>query len=365
MDPVTYLAAHAAPADAAHAANVCLMRYGRGRGGGGGGGNHSAAARYPFGNPVSIEREHVAHVRMTPYWVAEKSDGVRVALVLTRTPGARTPVAVLLGRDDAASLLEVTCHAHFFNDSVFDAELVPYGGGGGGPDALLLLVFDAAVLAGDASVAHLPLSERRAVLDAVLPSQVVGDAAARATAVAELRIVAADAAVHVVAQPMLPLFGPRYRRDAALDDVAALHAALRHASDGYILTPEDAPAALPGTAPAVFKLKTVHTLDLRWNAGELWYASGDDDFPLHGIAAAAPFLAAARTADALWARLRDVAPGAVVEVGVHVGGVGGDAAVYLSFERVRVDRAGPNQTLCATRTFASARDAVTLADVLP
>ena len=79
----------------------------------------------PAPNPISIERKHLGNLRRNQYVVAEKSDGVRYLLLLTRDLQGRN-VAVMADRTYRFWEVEVLASAAYFDSggSLFDGELV-------------------------------------------------------------------------------------------------------------------------------------------------------------------------------------------------------------------------------------------------
>ena len=78
--------------------------------------------RNPCAQPVSLERKHLPLLNDGHYVVAEKSDGVRYTLFLTRAEGAE--VAFLIDRKLSMYQVPVAARKGFFDGSIFDGELV-------------------------------------------------------------------------------------------------------------------------------------------------------------------------------------------------------------------------------------------------
>lgn len=294
-------------------------------------GRYSERFSYPFSNPVSITRQHVPLVHAQPYWVAEKTDGVRVCLVLTcRADGTRT--SVLIDRRGQVYGLPVRASEDLFHGSVFDGELVRVEGSGSA--TYKYLVFDVAAIAGVTvgGVADEPYSGRRKLVANLFDE---------------------GAPLITCLHPNLT-FVPKHM--VLLGDVrsgaAQLPRADGHASDGYMLTPENGPVPPPGIDRSTFKVKAVHTVDFLWSDGMLWFGDGESRHPV--------------------TRLRDdvivdvasfegVPAGVIVETVPELLPTG---ALSLRLDKQRPDRAAPNGTVSAQGTLQSARDAVTIEDVV-
>jgi hypothetical protein len=348
MDPETEFFEKLPPAnaDARGAAMGLLASLGR-----------TSRSKYPFGNPVSIERRHVPLVSRTPYWLAEKTDGLRVCLVLAQTPASTSAplVAVLLDRTGKAANVAIAGPDIYFAGSVFDGELVWR------PSTrdFALLVFDVAACAGDSGeVGSKPYSVRRAQLDLTFPKTCVVTPDARGSLVSKGFLVG-------VPMPSLPTLHILSKNAVPLSSAAKLLEALPtlpHASDGFVLTPDLAPAPPPGVAWDVFKVKRVHTLDLLWSGGQLWYGNADQLVALGSLAL--PDLPTPTFDASEFAHLRS---GTVVEVSPETSGgsSSGWKGLKLLFLKPRPDKDEPNNVTCVTLTLKSVLDNVQLKDIAP
>jgi hypothetical protein len=284
-------------------------------------GRHNPHA-YPFGNPVSIEKCHLPIVRSVQYWVTEKTDGTRVCLMFT-TSDKNIPMAVLMDRVGNMYGFPCRCESELFAGSVFDTELVY--------DALAgtyaLYVFDAAMLEGELLRTE-GLSERLEIIADVVSS------------------IASN----------LPNLTLRAKQMFPLSDIPKLLEMTHrggHASDGYILTPEREQASMPGTAWAIFKIKSIHTLDLLWIDGVLWYGSGEELLRMDAL----PDWEVEHVAT----DFTGVSSGSIVECAVEIVKEG---QLKLAVKLPRPDKTVPNNALCVIRTIASIRDAVSIHDVI-
>jgi len=308
---------------------------------------------YPFGNPVSIERTHVPVVKQLPYWVAEKTDGMRMALICTRSPDTTQAVSYVMDRVGRLYGIPVLAPRQIFDGSLFDAELVFEPAVHG----YKLYIFDVAMLRGSADIAKRPTSDRLAAIHAifskadVVPTLTANDDDNRAAALLSGKMLCARPDVALVAKPMF--------RTSDAQALAASVATLAHATDGYILTPEGEGASDPGVAWTTFKIKTCHTIDLLWSAGMLWYGEGETLFPisdlrLDGLAATPSFHAVEYSG----------IEGCIVEASPIASSSAAGTTLTLAFVKTRPDREAPNNAVCVSRTLKSALDAVVLEDVM-
>jgi hypothetical protein len=301
---------------------------------------------FPFGNPVSIERSHVAVIKQLPYWVAEKTDGVRVAIICTRTPGTTQAVSYIMDRMGQLYGLPLLCSQRVFDGSLFDAELVHEPD----TDTYAVQVFDVAALHGDACIGKASFTARRAVLQTLFHASDADWTADRSSALLTGRILSGRRDLHFVAKPAFQLTN--------CDALQTAVSELRHATDGYILTPDGEGASEPGTAWTTYKVKTCHTIDLLWSANTLWYGEGDTLYPILDL------------------RIHDDADvlitfdktefktdaGCIVEVSPSIRADG--ATLHLTFVKARPDRDTPNNVVCVCRTLKSALDNICLDDVI-
>lgn len=300
---------------------------------------------YPFGNPVSIERRHVPEVRAMAYWATEKTDGVRVCILMTRTAAPTTPqvdVAYLMDRTGRLYGFPVSCVGSFFDGTLLDAELVYKPALG----QHVLYVFDVAVIDG-VDVSSDPLSARLQTIREAVPSGMLMDDAARRTALFERFLLCTKAGVHILSKTM-------YQLPSQAPQLLAALPGLGHASDGFVLTPEHEPASRPGTAWSVYKIKTTHTMDLQWTSGRLWYGNAADLHPLDSIIGAPAVIQPL-------AEPLPVLDFTIVEMAPRLQP---DGSFKLEFQQARPDRDAPNNLTCVLRTLQSALDAVQLSDFM-
>lgn len=275
-----------------------------------------ANQRFPFGNPVSVENTHLSQLASCPYFIADKSDGVRTCMVMCRA--GTMFCSVLLDRSGNAYGLPVTADALFFEGTVVDAEVVVTSTG-----TFRILAFDTCCIAGNKEVEYMPLSARLDLMG---------------TSLVHVEVMAAPLTV----KRMFALGDV----DAAAD-LAAYVAGLEYATDGYILTPEGEPTCQPGTAAQIFKVKECHTMDFLWSGNMLWYGDHKDLFPISGLQLA--FQAS---------QLAHVSNGTIVEMSPQQAKDG--KVVMLHFAQSRPDKDTPNAYMTVTRTLQSILDALTL-----
>jgi hypothetical protein len=149
---------------------------------------------------------------------------------------------------------------------------------------------------------------------------------------------------------LVPRAAVHTKRMFALGDaggIAAHVSGLHYATDGFILTPNrDGPPG-PGTAPNIYKLKTCHTLDFLWNAGQLWFGEAEEMLP-------ASYFGLSYDA----AQLRAVPFGTIVEMAPQQDKDGNVVMLHLFL--TRPDKNTANSFVTVQRTLQSVRDNVTL-----
>lgn len=208
----------------------------------------------PAPNPVSLHREHLESLRTHQYVVAEKTDGVRYLLVISRFKSGK-PYAVLVDR--AFSMFQVQLYApsYIYKGSVFDGEMVLDKKA----KSRVFHVFDAVVVGGK-SVRRKNFIERYHIFNALfLPA---GEAH---TDIKKLHKTAAKGKIVSIPETSkrLPLtfrckvFMPFNLFGSLTRDVQNL----THASDGFIFTPVNC-EILKNTHRTMFKWKFEPTIDL-------------------------------------------------------------------------------------------------------
>ena len=262
--------------------------------------------RFPGSSPCSLERADFPKLRAQPYWVCEKTDGVRFLLYCTEHDGKT--VAALVDRALAFYLVPLAAvPTSMFQGSVVDCELARDKRDG----SWALLAFDAYVVCGVSLWAQ-PFSRRMACLRRAL---------------AHYRASPEDPATLRLKDFFPGTMMAEFRRGEA-------ERSAQWAIDGVVLTPELS-RAVPGRHTELFKLKTKHTVD---------FLVGDDG---RSLAVYDP----KRKEHAVVARLgKDAAPGAVVECSFN--------GLTWKMECERRDKGTANDTLTYTKTLVNMREAI-------
>ena len=266
------------------------------------------ARKFPGSNPCSLERANFPKLKQQPYFLCEKTDGIRVLLFCCRY--ADMNVCVIVDRTMAMWLLPLRAVPRaMFQGSVVDTELAFNKV----EKQWQLLAFDAYVVSG-VPVYAMPFSHRMAALQ-------------RATAVYQYH--AGDPAPLTI-KSFLPagMFGAYLEHEA--------NACAFFAVDGLILTPELSPATL-GRHTELFKLKIKHTID---------FLVGPDCVSLH-------VYDPAKRAHVAVATLRQSAePNSIVECQCAADG-------RWDLVTVRKDKQTANDRLTYERTLVNMREAIT------
>lgn len=318
-------------------------------------GEASFGSRNPAPQPVSLERSHLALLKERQYVVADKSDGVRMCLFLTRVSSGREH-AVLVDRKLSVYQVPVAAVSRCFDGSLFDGELVWSSSG-----SHMFLVFDAVAWRGDvASVAHEPLPRRLELVRRVFDlgaDEVIGADAASVKA-KEGKVVCGGNAHGLSFRPKscFPL--------EMLPTLLRQLPTTPYRVDGLILTPVDDPVRC-GRHPFMYKFKWNHTLDLQANCAtrELCVGAGaarpSERVPLpEGLCAAPDF----------WSALQDIMkPGdspinLIVECSLEQQQEQ-PSTVFLQLEAIRRDKSHPNSLFTVTRTLQSFEDHLTLEEL--
>ena len=272
--------------------------------------------RYPGPNPVSLDRSQFGQLASRPYYLCEKTDGVRYALVCCRLASSRDgrilKVCALVDRALTAYLLPLRhVPRAMFQGSLLDGELAWNKAKG----RWEYVVFDALCVSG------VP------VLDAPLPDRM--DAAHRVLRVYKE---AAEDVVTLRAKSFFPC--------TRFDEFERHLATVPFAVDGVILTPAADPVKY-GRHMGLFKLKhgSQHTVD---------FLVGQDGASL------AVFDAGKHVTVG---RLRQRAqPGSIVECTKA-------ADDLWDLVGVRVDKTTANDLYTFQKTLVNIREGLTLADV--
>ncbi len=274
--------------------------------------------RYPGPNPISLDTSHFPQLRREPYYICEKTDGVRYGLacmtLLNASDTKPTRVCCLFDRSMAVYLLPLRhVPTAMFQGSLLDGELVRNTRTGGWE----YLIFDAVVVSG------VP------VLDSTLN--------ARMEAVHHvMHVYKPDARDPVILKPKT--FFPC----AQLEAYAAHAKTVPYEIDGAILTPA-IPPVVYGRHFGMFKLKdgSRHTVD---------FVVGPDGLTLSVFD---------KNTHVVVGRLEEPAPpGSIAEC--HL--LGGDTWKVAG---IRTDKSTANDMFTYQKTLLNMREGLTLDSIKP
>ena len=197
----------------------------------------------PSPNPVSVKRADLSIMQRNPYMVAEKTDGVRQLMIISRYSD-HSPYCVLIDR--GGKVYEVTMRAPIeaFEDSMFDCEIIRSEN-----HEWCLYVFDTIQYAG---VSLLPCNFMKRY---ELTHQLFhpGTNNSVITYYADTAKKKFTSTLHVHAKTMYPFH--------LFQTCAQVKSTLKHASDGYIFTPINVPIMI-GKHTGLFKFKHAPTVDI-------------------------------------------------------------------------------------------------------
>jgi hypothetical protein len=189
---------------------------------------------FPGPSPVSLERQNLKKLQNAPYWVCEKSDGIRALLMCCRIGGKN--VAVLFDRAmKPYHILMKALPRAAYQGTLLDGELMV--GGQGLTMPFSFLVFDAIIISG-IPVSYLPLPKRIAnvhqCLSVYMPHY----------------------------KDTVRIYVKRFALLSNTEECRALIASMatQYPIDGIVFTSEDEPITY-GRCYSIFKLKTHHTVD--------------------------------------------------------------------------------------------------------
>jgi len=319
-------------------------------------GAKAVRGRNPAPQPVSLERRHLPLLREAAYVAADKSDGVRMCLFLTRASGREH--AVLVDRKLSLYQVSVAASRRCFDGSLFDGELL-WTTAPDGSRWQTYLVFDAVSWRGDdGAIGREPLTRRLELIRHTFDlgsEEIVGADAAQAKA-KEGKVICGGNAHGLAFRP---------KQCFSLDILPTLLRQLPnlpYKSDGLVLTPVNEPVRT-GTHETTFKLKWRHTLDLQANSAtrQLFLGAGgaahDERLDIEetglGLSADAGYW------EALHAALgpTDSPIGTIVESELLPDG-------GLRFVTIRRDKTHPNSLRTAERTLGSVAEKLGTAELL-
>ncbi len=205
--------------------------------------------RFPCNNPCSLMRRDLATLRKYRHWIGEKTDGVRMYLLLGWLPSRADPYAFLIDRTCKliAVSLSVRVPSAYYDGSLFDGELVARDDG-----SYEYVVFDCVASCGLDYKAQFHPTRMRAVERAFKDGVFQFQEPLIASRVKEWKILSRDAALQL--QPLVE----------------------QGVVDGVILARENAPLRL-GMQTDMLKWKpaTKHTIDFVWRDGQLLLRDGE------------------------------------------------------------------------------------------
>lgn len=230
----------------------------------------------PAPNPVSIERKHLARLSGEQYVVAEKSDGVRHLLLLTKEGGRG--VAVMADRAYRFWEVEVLARAVWFDrGSLFDGELVWSTRPGSRELSTRFLVFDVVMCKGASCLRESYVSRIATIRSSFYT---LSDGADFSASMGPEKL-AASGFIVADGNPRDLSFEPK--QCFATDNLEALWRGrdrLSHGSDGLVFTPVR-DHVRTGTHWSMYKWKQVNSIDLRLRCLRL--GDGDEwDLRLYG-----------------------------------------------------------------------------------
>jgi hypothetical protein len=190
--------------------------------------NVDPRVNFPAPLPLSLERAHFPTVKQSPYWVCEKTDGVRCLLLVCKLDGVK--IVLMMDRNKEFYHIRMRhVPRALFEDTILDGELVLSNG------RWHYLIFDAMAISG------LPMFNR------CLSTRL--RCARLATKTYGLDEFDTLVLVHKNFYRTMPEFDARDEKGMMV-------------TDGIILTPENDPI-VAGRRGAVFKWKPHHTMDFK------------------------------------------------------------------------------------------------------
>jgi hypothetical protein len=317
--------------------------------------------RNPCPQPVSLERRHLQLIKDKPYVVADKSDGIRMCLFLTRVEGKE--YSVLINRMLTIFQIAVCASSKCFNGSLFDGELL-WTVGTDGVASQTYLVFDVVSWRGDnGAIGLAQLPKRLELIRHCFDfggDEVSGAEAAHKCAKSGKVVCGGNA--HGLA------FRPK--KCYSLEMLPTLLRQMPHLSyvtDGIILTPINDPVTT-GTNERQFKLKWSQTLDFQVIAATrqllLGVGAGGHDERLD--ITHCPYLKL-EPDDLFWEKFAlsvlpsDCPVNTIVEASLKEDETG---TILLTYLTIRRDKTHPNSIRTAQRTLISVKEDLNADDLL-
>jgi hypothetical protein len=217
--------------------------------------------RNPCSQPVSLERRHLPLLRNDDYVCADKTDGVRFVLFLTRVAG--TELSFMMDRKMTTYQIPVAASRKYFDGSIFDGELV-WTTNGDGVRSQAFLVFDVVCLKGDDDVRNFSLLKRLEIIRILFDIEAAEiNSPRQAHALARQGKIICGGNSHGLS------FKPKqcFPLDM-MDTLVRKMDAMPYKTDGLIFTPINV-GGCTGTQDGLYKLKTIHSVDIECYPAQL------------------------------------------------------------------------------------------------
>ena len=306
------------------------------------------ATRNPCPQPVSLERRDLLKLCEAQYFVADKTDGVRYLLLLTKLDGRN--VAFFVDRSMNFYQTIVAAKQTFFHDrgTLLDGELAWHKPLHDSVDRrLVYLVFDVVCCANESLINH-PYVERlqkiRGIVD--LAGAEIRSADEASTAAKKGKIISGGT-------PHSMFFAPKQCLELSMiSTLLRQFPQMPYATDGLIITRNELPVQ-SGRAKCIFKWKMRHTIDLLVDEGVLYMGKGVNRLEffngIKGYSFQFPVV-----------DIENIAGRVVAEFAISVE----NKTVALSLDRIRSDKGHPNSEFTIQRTVQDAEDAISVEEVV-
>jgi len=216
----------------------------------------------PAPNPVSLTREHLPLLRNELYVAAEKSDGVRYLLLISKFSTGDRPFAVMVDRAFKMYQIEIFAPHYVYHGSLFDGELV----WDKKSNCLKFLIFDVVAYAGKSVRHHYFLQRYEIINQAFLSQEEWGKDHIKDYSVACETASAFAAEKKIVAIPQSQKLLFIYSKPVVLfnlfGSLTRSVTALNHESDGFLFTPVKC-KVLHNTHATMFKWKFDPSVDFQ------------------------------------------------------------------------------------------------------
>jgi hypothetical protein len=310
----------------------------------------------PAPNPVSLNRKALNLLRTQEYVVAEKTDGVRYLLLISKFAAGKRPFAVLVDRAFKMFQIQICAPHYIYKGSLFDGELVWDDEMG----CLKFLVFDVVAFGGK-SVKTYHLMQRYEIINQAFLSSaewnkshikdysIAIDTAAGFAV--QKKIVCLPEAQHLLflySKPcvLFSLFG------------SLLRSTLSHRSDGYIFTPIKCPV-LQNAHSTMFKWKPTPTIDIVVRKGATYFCGDGKDL----VELKYAFPEFTFVIEAMNGLLPQNGDDFVIETTITEK-QGRQNTFVCIFHRVRVDKKTPNDKRTLGQIIVELRERITIEELI-